>query len=466
MSKIVKIFLLAVSALLLFFLGMAVSHFELLPYQQVVEFRKSPLLKPFKSAVRQTSGTPEAVTAAVQNSALQRLLVKEVPLEKFPDLSSTYIVETSGMLHVVSTHGEFTSFDLNSYRKVDPEIPSLPMYLDELRESPLVNGGSFNEKNFRVMGVYAESDDSVGATWHLYVTHHRYETDEACVSFVMSRIELNDGAAASGWETLFTGSPCMRTLIGMEGGSQQFHIRQTSGGAITPYGEDELLFSVGDYGFDGLIHESLLGMPGSMFGNVYKFNTITGETDVFAKGLRNTQGMYTDSSGTVWGTEHGPGGGDEINIIRQGQHYGWPEVTYGIEYGNQPWPHNPEQGRHSGYDKPVYVWINAIAPSNILRIEQDQMFSEWSGDLLVTSLEDRALHRLRVEEDNSIIYSERIEVGYRIRNMQQLSNGSIALMTDHKVLVIIEDGGPVYEPMNEEVKARLMDLNRYDGFLE
>lgn len=235
---------------------------------------------------------------------------------------------------------------------------------------------------------------------------------------------------------------------------------------MSSIGENDLLFTVGDYGYDGMIHESLSDLPDSMFGKVYRLDKVTGDVSVFARGFRNPQGITADRNGTVWATDHGPYGGDELNIIREGQHYGWPEVTYGIEYGNLPWPHSPEQGSHEGYEKPEYVWMNAIAPTDILWIEPGDTFKDWSGDFLIASLVGQSLYRVRTDADFNVIYSERIEIGHRIRNMQKLSNGSIALMTDDKTLIIIEDGGPVYEPMSETVRERLNELEGYDGFLE
>lgn len=463
MSKHLKIILSIVFILLIFFTGMMVTHYQIFPYKQIVELKTSPMLDPLKNIVRQSAGSPDAVAATVKNTALQRLLIKEIPLEKYPVLSANYIIESSGTLYVVSTHGKFLSFDLNSYKNVESGLPPVPMNLDQLIESTLASRSDFSKNHFRVLGVYADTGE--GSDEQIYVTHHRYNVDDDCVNFTVSRTRLEDGSASSDWEILFTGDPCMRTMEQNEEENQRFHIRLTSGGAMTPYGENELLFSVGDYGFDGMIHESLSNLPDSMFGKIYRMNKQTGETTVFAEGIRNSQGLYTDKEGTVWATDHGPGGGDELNVIRDGMHYGWPEVSYGIEYGNQAWPHNPVQGRHDGFQKPEYVWMNSIAPTDILKIESDETFTDWHGDLLITSLLDRSLHRVRIEQ-KEIVYSERIEIGHRVRNMLQLSNGSIALMTDGNVLIIIEDGGPVYEPMSDEVRARLDDLERYDGFLE
>ncbi|PKD43281.1 PQQ-dependent sugar dehydrogenase [Rhodohalobacter barkolensis] len=462
-NKLKIVFFIGLMALI-FIVGMGVAHFQLFPYQYLLGLRTSPVLEPLKNLVRYTAGSPDAIPAYIKNTALQRLLIKEVPLEKYPVSSSTYIVEAAGILHVVSTHGKFISFDLNSYERVESELPPVPMNLDKLIDSPLVGGISFAENHFRVLGVYTETDNK--GKDQLYVTHHQYDDKGDCVSLAVSRLELNGEPETGDWETLFTPEPCMRTRVGQDGETQRFHIRQTTGGAMTSYGEDNILFSVGDYGFDGMIHESLSNLPESMFGKIYRLNKRTGEATVFAEGFRNPQGLYTDKEGTVWATDHGPYGGDELNIIREEDNYGWPEVTYGIEYGNKAWPHNPEQGKHEGFQKPEFVWMNAIAPTDILRLESTDSFKEWLGDLLIVSLLNRSLHRVRIGEDNRAIYSESIEIGHRIRNMQLLSNGAVALMTDGKVLIIIQDGGAVYEPESVQVKDRLEDLNRYDSFME
>jgi len=231
-------------------------------------------------------------------------------------------------------------------------------------------------------------------------------------------------------------------------------------------GNDELLFTVGDHGFDGMIHKSFRNLPESMFGNIYKLNKTTGEASVYARGFRNTQGLAVDGSGTIWGADHGPYGGDELNVIREGLDYGWPQVTYGIEYGYQPWPHSPEQGSHQGYEKPEFAWMNAVAPTDILYIEPGEAFSDWSGDLLIGSLLGQSLYRVRVDSGGKVIYSEQIEIGHRIRSMDKLPDGSIAIMTDGKTLIIIADGGPVYEPVSDELQERLEGLNKYDRMLE
>jgi hypothetical protein len=464
MSKRLKFTILILSAFILFLVGMGVAHFKLFPYTQIIDLRTSPLLDPVKNLIRESADTPESRPAYIKNTALQRLLVKEISFERFPASSSTYLTETNGTLHLVSTHGEFTSYNFDSATRTESSLPPVPMNYELLQSSPLVGVSGFAESHFRVLGVHSEPTGN--GNGHIYVTHHYYEPEDDCVSFVLSRIEVNNASASGGWERLFEGTPCMRTMIGSEGGSQRFHIRLTTGGAMTSVDGNMLLFTVGDHGFDGIIHESLRDIPASMFGKIYQINKTTGETSIFAEGFRNTQGLVVDGSGTIWGTDHGPYGGDELNVIRENLDYGWPNVTYGIEYGYQPWPHSPDQGNHEGYEKPEFVWMNAVAPTDLLFIEPGETFKNWSGDLLTGSLLAQSLFRIRLDADGSVMYSEQIEIGHRIRSMETLSDGSIAIMTDDRTLFIIADGGPVYEPMSEQHQANLEGLNKYDRLLE
>jgi len=110
--------------------------------------------------------------------------------------------------------------------------------------------------------------------------------------------------------------------------------------------------------------------------------------------------------------------------------------------------------------------MNAVAPTDILYIEPGEAFSDWSGDLLIGSLLGQSLYRVRVDSGGKVIYSEQIEIGHRIRSMDKLPDGSIAIMTDGKTLIIIADGGPVYEPVSDELQERLEGLNKYDRMLE
>ena len=92
----------------------------------------------------------------------------------------------------------------------------------------------------------------------------------------------------------------------------------------------------------------------------------------FSLGHRNPQGITIDDKGRIWVVEHGPMGGDELNLIRQGANYGWPSVTLGVNYSGElvddkRWLPNPRQGRHDDYESPVFAWMPSIGVSKQLK---------------------------------------------------------------------------------------------------
>jgi glucose/arabinose dehydrogenase len=117
---------------------------------------------------------------------------------------------------------------------------------------------------------------------------------------------------------------------------------------------------------------------------------------VFSVGHRNPQGMATEpGTGRIWITEHGPRGGDELNIIKRGGDYGWPTVTYGINYdGTLLTPHT----RAKGVEQPVYYWRPSIGVSGMTFYDGD-MFPHWRGKILVSSLSRRNLRLLTIDGD-------------------------------------------------------------------
>ncbi len=191
----------------------------------------------------------------------------------------------------------------------------------------------------------------------------------------------------------------------------------------------------------------------------------SGKDEIYSVGSRNSQGLLKDSSGTIWATEHGAYGGDELNIIENDRDYGWPEVTYGVNYGNRKWPHSSNQGRHHGFAKPVYAWLPSIAPTDIIEIQNDK-FPLWDGDYIVGSLKNRSLHRLRMKENDQVLYDEPIDIDERIRSISVLPDGKLVVLNDWGSLLIIDEGGPIYEDIDTEVQERITELDRFDELLK
>ncbi len=141
---------------------------------------------------------------------------------------------------------------------------------------------------------------------------------------------------------------------------------------------------------------------------------------IFSYGHRNPQSMVRHpETGKIWITEHGPKGGDEINIIEKGENYGWPIATYGINYNGSI---ITETKKMKGVTNPLFYWIPSIAPSGMCFITSDN-YPEWKGNLLVGSLVFQYLERLEIKK-NKVVKRERLfqDIG-RMRNVRQGPDG-------------------------------------------
>lgn len=150
----------------------------------------------------------------------------------------------------------------------------------------------------------------------------------------------------------------------------------------------------------------------------------TADAKVWSLGHRNIQGATLDAQGRLWTHEHGPQGGDEINITLAGKNYGWPLITYGEEYGGGVIGTTAKPG----LEQPLHYWVPSIAPSG-MTFYQGAMFPAWQGDLLVGSLKFGLLVRLDIEQDK-VVSEERISIGKRIRQVATGPDGAIYLLTD------------------------------------
>lgn len=168
-------------------------------------------------------------------------------------------------------------------------------------------------------------------------------------------------------------------------------------------------------------------------GRVPKDNPFVGKTgwlpEKFTLGNRNMQGAALHpQSGFLWTHEHGPQGGDEINVIRAGTNYGWPVITYGANYGTGT--KIGEGTAKDGMAQPLYKWVPSIAPSGMAFYSGDK-FPKWKGDLFVGALKDQMLVRLKLDGEK-VVREERIlkNVLGRIRDVRVGPDGFIYVLTD------------------------------------
>lgn len=221
-----------------------------------------------------------------------------------------------------------------------------------------------------------------------------------------------------------------------------FPTRHHYGGRMVFDNDGYLFLSVGERGMQDLNPQTLENHCGKIH-RIYDdgripednpfYNTPNAIKSIWSYGHRNPQGLVLNPlNGEIWEHEHGPRGGDEVNVIQKGQNYGWPVISYGINYNATTFTDITEK---EGMMQPEIYWIPSIAPCGMAFVSSDK-YPAWQGDILVGSLRFDYLNRCMVK-DNKIVDQEKllINVG-RLRNVVEAADGFI--------YVGIEEPGIVY----------------------
>lgn len=172
-------------------------------------------------------------------------------------------------------------------------------------------------------------------------------------------------------------------------------------------------------------------------------NTPGALPEIWSYGHRNVQGILLDPvTGRVYAHEHGPRGGDELNLIEPGRNYGWPVVTHGVDYtGAIITPFTEREGM----EPPLIDWTPSIAPAGMTRYD-GALFPEWSGQLFIAALAGQHVVRVALDADGQPTAQARLfeALGERFRDVRTGPDGSLYLLTDSprgRVLRIVPDGG-------------------------
>ena len=238
----------------------------------------------------------------------------------------------------------------------------------------------------------------------------------------VARARLTDGRL-EGLETIFAVEPKSR-------GGRHFGSRLAFGA------EGHLYITTGERG-DSERAQDLADAAGSVVrltadGGVPDDNPFLGRADarpeIFSYGHRNPQGLARHPvSGRIWAVEHGPRGGDEVNVIRAGANYGWPVITYGVSYIGVP---IGEGTAKPGMAQPATYWVPSISPSG-MAFYTGEAFPAWRGNLFVGALSGEVLVRLEIDGER-VVHEERLlqALGARIRDVRQGPDGRLYLLTD------------------------------------
>lgn len=258
----------------------------------------------------------------------------------------------------------------------------------------------------------------------IYMTYAAEEGEGDGGNTKLIRAKLQDGGLTQ-IESLYKATP--NTTRGQHFGSR-----------IVFDNEGYLYFSIGERGAHFENPQDINRDGGKIYrlnddGSIPKDNPFVGRQGakeaIYTFGNRNPQGMAKNPiTGQIWAHEHGPQGGDEINIIKKGANYGWPVVTYGIDYDGKT---ISTETQKPGIENPIYYWLPSIAPSGMAFVSSDR-YPDWKGHLVVGSLKFQYLELVKLK-GNEVIERQKIaaDIG-RIRNVMQSPDGYIYIAVEGK----------------------------------
>lgn len=341
----------------------------------------------------------------------------------FDDRANRYILsDGSGHMWELGWRGENLETKLLDLR--------VPVNRREfLRDKP----AAVSAEDFRVADLLITQRND---TTFLYASHHFWREKEGCFVVRVSEVQFS-ATSDQEWRTVYESKPCLP--FSSSRAISPFFVGEQIGGNLEIYDDERILLTLGDHQFDGWYKmPDYITDLASDYGKTLLVDTSTGDSSLFTIGHRNPQGLTKSRSGLFWETEHGPRGGDELNLLVEGSDYGYPRHTYGTEYNSVSWPLSDEADEASS-EKPIFAWIPSIAISDLIEID-DSGFPRWDGNLLIGSLVSESLWRVHLE-GTRVVYTEQIEIGARIRDIATSKQREILLYTDAHEILRVQPAG-------------------------
>jgi glucose/arabinose dehydrogenase len=280
------------------------------------------------------------------------------------------------------------------------------------------------DSRFAINDIAVLSQSSTSAK--LLISYPRLGSTGSCVEIAVDQLNYDRKIQrikfVSNW---FTSKPCV-----------PISAVQHTAGRFAAINKNSVYVSIGDLGYSEIDNRSKRGDLGSIF-------KLSAKSAVkISQGHRNPQGivLFNDllNKNILLAAEHGPRGGDEINVIKEGGDYGWPFVTYGEPYGSGDYVRPITTGSHDGYIKPIEYWVPSIAPTELVQLPA-KGWGTWGGALVLGTLREEVLVFMKVSEKLEVTESVRVDMGERIRDLEVLSNGSLIATTDSGKLITVNN---------------------------
>lgn len=381
-------------------------------------------------------GRPKQVT--IQTNRLNLIFTEYfVPLELKNGAGGISNDPVGGVL-IVDLAGKVFRFWEERIERLDITTPNsnVETLKRQLNDGVLGNV-EINFGHFRYNDILVHTSGD-GAS--LLVSYSEWHSEKRCFTSTLAKVPLPSGdpsewiIAEEDWTIVTRTRPCLplyESGFGIKGAE--------AGGRIISRSDTEVFWTSGIYNRDDNFDKSYPEVSLSQddqtdYGKVMLVDIEQRTVRIFAKGLRNPQGIDVDGLGNILVTDHGMRGGDELNLGRDGSNFGYPLVTLGTKYSKQPGGLESFHTGHSGFDKPIVAFVPAIAPSSVLYVKN--FHPNWDGSILVGGLK-RHLHHVYVEE-GEVLFVEPIDVGYKIRDMVRARDGKIVIFTNDNKLVFME----------------------------
>lgn len=276
-----------------------------------------------------------------------------------------------------------------------------------------------NDSRFAItdIGVLASSTERADVV----VSYVRYDSSRECVSVILASYQINLGEKPSvkRLNTWFTSKPCVPV-----------EAVQHAAGRIEVIDKSTVYMTLGDLGFEKINQVKARGDLGSTF------KISKSKVEKISRGHRNQQGIVLIGK-NLYTSEHGPRGGDELNLIIKGKDYGWPAVTYGEPYSSGDYVKPALTGNHTGYPEPLRYWVPSVAPTELVQLPAGPAWGKWASQIVMGTLREESLIFIEMRNTNTVGQVVKVGVGERIRDLEISLEGAIVVTTDSGRLLVI-----------------------------
>ena len=275
-----------------------------------------------------------------------------------------------------------------------------------------------NDSRFAINDIAVLSQSQSAA--NLLISYPRLGLQRDCVEVVVENVNYDRiNQKINRVKTWLVTKPCV-PISAVQHTSGRFAVIDSKSAYVT----------IGDLGYTQISNRKKRGDLGSIF------KVSSTSVSKFSQGHRNAQGILLYNGKDLLAAEHGPRGGDELNLIKAGSDYGWPFVTYGQPYGPGDYVRPSKTGTHAGFVEPLKYWVPSIAPTELVQLPKSG-WGDWSNQLVLGTLREQVLVFMAIDERFAVTNTVNVDIGERIRDLEVLSTGELVATTDSGQLLVI-----------------------------